>query len=137
MRHLGLGLLLLVTATTANAVTPEYSEFFRDQDLPSIQIAQFHLDGLPKVKDYQLTLSIVPIRPAGVASFGAGFNSASRLHPVVDQPVAWATNNYWGRFFDNDSSASTPLLRLESKNERLEIRPRRHSLSIQWSMTLQ
>ena len=105
MRHLGLGLLLLVMAVTAQAVAPEYSEFFRDQDLPSIQIAQFTLDGLPKARPYQLTLSIVPVRPLGTATFGAGFNSASRLHPVVDQPVAWASNNYWGRFFDNDSSA--------------------------------
>lgn len=136
MRRLGSGLLLLGMAVMAHAAESENSAFFRDLDLPAIQIAQFDTNRLARTTSYRLTLSIVPIHSASAMPFGAGFGSTSILPPVVEPPIAGATRTRLTRFFDSGSPSVLPLLRLESKGERLEIRPRRHSLSIQWSKTL-
>lgn len=138
MRRLGSGLLLLGMAVMAHAAGIENSDFFRDSDLPAIQVAQFDTNRLARTTSYRLTLSIVPIHSASAVPFGAGFGGTSILPPVIEPPIAGATRTHLTRFFDrgSPSPAMLPLLRLESKGERLEIKPRRHSLSIQWSKTL-
>lgn len=136
MCRLGLGLLLLVMAVATNATELEDSVFFRHPDLLTVQIVQLDTDGLVRAKPYRLSLSIVPIHSADNMPIGSGSSNLSRLHPVVEQPVAWATTDNLSRFFDRDHASSSPLLRLESKGQRLEIRPRRHSVSIQWTKTL-
>lgn len=133
MRRLGSGLVLLAMALVANATELEDSVFFRHPDLLTVQIAQFNMDGLVRAKPYRLSLSIVPIYSSFNAPFGPGLSRASQLPPVAESHNAWATTNNWEQFFDKDHPSSLPLLRLESKGERLEIKPRRHSVSIQWS----
>lgn len=138
MRYLGLGLVLLGLAFAAQAAAPENSPFFNDPYLPSLQITQFDLDGAVHSRSYRLSLSIVPVRAADTTYYGSGLNSAYRV-PTVAEPgkeIAWAANSNRSRYLGSDYSTSVPLLRLETKGERLEIRPRRNSISIQWIKTL-
>lgn len=137
MCRLGFGLALLVMAVAANAAEWENGVFFRQPDLLTVHIAQFDFGGLARAQPYRLSLSIVPIYSAVNVTFGSGLNHTSQLPPVTESRNAWATTNNWGQFFDKDHPSSLPLLRLESKGERFEIKPRRHSVSIQWSKTFQ
>ena len=134
MCRLGFASLLLGIALTTLAAEPEESFYIRDAYPPTVQIAQFNLDGLARTKSYRLSLGIVPIHAADSAPFGAGFNSASRLSSVVEQQqeITRTTNINWTRFFDSNLTSSSPFLRIDSQGERLEVRPRRHSVSIEW-----
>ena len=132
MRRFGFGLLLLGMALMAQAAAPENSLSFRHPDLLTVQIVQLDIDGFVRPKPYRLSLSIVPIHSADDMRFGSVSNSSSRLAPIVERPTNWATTDNLSRFIDRDHGASSALLRLETKGERIEIRPRRHSLSIQW-----
>ncbi len=99
---------------------------------------QASADGQPRNKPYRLTLSLVPVRYPEANRFGPGFSSVSRVSPAVDaQPeVAWAGGDSATRYVDGARAAWLPLLRFETKGERLEFKPRRHSLSIQWTKAL-
>lgn len=138
MCRLGFGLLLLAMAVIAYAAEPGNGEFSLDSDLPTVQIAQFKTDGQFRTTSYRLTLSIVPTHSTNAMSFGSGFGSTSRLPPVAEREkhIIWAGNARMPGFFESGKASMLPQLRLESKGERLELKPRRHSLSIQWSKTL-
>jgi len=134
MRYLGFGLLLLGMAVATQAAEPGNALSPGHLDLLTVQPQQFDADGLARARPYRLTLSLVPVRPDDSTSFGPGFSYPSRLSPVVEtqKEVAWATRSN-STFLDGARAAWLPLLRLETKGERLEIKPRRHSLSIQWN----
>lgn len=138
MRYLSLGLVLLGLAFAAQAAAPENNAFLHDSDLPNVQIAQFNLDGPVRARSYRLSLSIVPVRTTNNTPFGSAHNSAYQVPPMAERgkEIAWATDDSRKHFFGGQHSISVPLLRLETKGERLELRPRRNSLSIQWTKTL-
>ncbi|MBI3525763.1 MAG: hypothetical protein HY066_14795 [Betaproteobacteria bacterium] len=136
MRRWGFGLALLGMAVTAHAAAPGGSDFFRDSDLPAIQLAQFNTHRLTRTTAYRLTLNIAPVHAAGAMPIGAGPGGIPGLLPVAEPQIARASRSHMTRFFDGGSPAILPLLRLESKGERFEIKPRRHALSIQWSKAL-
>lgn len=135
MRCLGVKLALLGMAVAAHAAEPRNSAFFRNPDLPSVQIVQFDSDGLVRAAPYRLTLSIVPIASSDTAPFGPRFGSTSRLPAAIERQkeIAWAENSNLTKILGSDGTSLSPRLRLESNGQRLEIRPRRHSLAIAWS----
>lgn len=138
MRHLGLGLVMLGMAVMAQAAAPENNAFINDHGLPSMQIAQFNVDDPVRPRSYRLSLSIVPVHAADAVSFGSGVNNEYRVPPVAERgkEIVWAGNSSRTQFFGSDYSTSVPLLRLETKGERLEVRPRRNSISVQWIKSL-
>jgi hypothetical protein len=138
MRCPGFVLLFLWMAVAANAAEPENGVFSRNRELPTLQIVQFDSAGQERVKPYRLILSVVPIPSADTSSFGPRFGSASQLPAVIERQkeISWVANTNRTDVFGKDRASLLPLLRLESKDERLEIRPRRHSLSIEWRMAI-
>jgi hypothetical protein len=138
MRRLGFGLVLLGMAVTAQAAQPESIVFVPKLDLLTVQPVQFDADGLARTPRYRFTASIELIHPADAAPFGLGFNSTSRLTPAVEpqKETAWAPDANWTRFFDSDRTSLSPRLRYESKGQQLEVRPRVHSVWIQWRKEL-
>lgn len=134
MRCPGFEILLLGMAVAAHAAEPVNSSFFRNSDLPTVDIVQFEANGLARTALYRLTLSIVPIRSVDTGSFGSELGSTPRLTTVTERQkeIAWAPNANWTKFVGGDGSSWSPSMRLETKGERLDIRPRRHSLSIIW-----
>jgi len=142
MRRLSSALMLLGMAAMAHAVVPENGLVLNEFDFPSIQIVQFNLSRAIRSQSYLLSLSIVPIVPmraAGIiAPYGTGLGNAYQVPvtAVSGKEVAWTSNNHWTHFIDSKATSPTPILRLETKGERIEIRPRRSSISIQWVKTI-
>ena len=138
MRCPGFELLLLGMAVVANAAEPQNRTFFQNPELPTLQIVQFDSAGRERATPYRFILSVVPIPAEDPSSFGPGVGSTSRLPAVIERQkeIAWAVNTNRTGVFASDRASLLPLLRLESKEERLEIRPRRHSLSIEWRMAI-
>ena len=138
MRRLVFGLVLMGMVVAAQAAQPESGVFAPQLDLLTVQPAQFDADRLVRASHYRFTASIVLIHPADAAPFGLGFNSTSRLAPAAEpqKETAWATNGDWTRFFDSDRSSLSPRLRFESKGQQFEIRPRTHSVWVQWKKDL-
>lgn len=137
MRRFGLYLALLGMATATHAVEPVAGFFAPGLDLLTVQIVQSDARGLVRPTPYRLTLSIVPIRAADTVTYGFGPTSASVLNSAVERQRDIAGSSVTNRtqFFDVGRASLPPLLRLESNGERLEIRPRRRSVSVQWSKT--
>jgi hypothetical protein len=81
---------------------------------------------------------MVLIHPADTVPFELGFSRVSGLPPAVEpsKEIPWTPNANWTRFFDSDRTSLSPRLRLESKGQQLEIRPRSHSVWIQWRKDL-
>lgn len=134
MRYSGLGLVLLGIAVLAHGAEPENSVFFLDPNLPAIQIIQIIPDGRIRTTPYRLILSIVPIQSADTSYFVPGFGSPSRSPAVIEKhkEIAWTASARCTEVFGSCRTSLLPLLRFESKGERIEIRPRRHALSIEW-----
>jgi len=122
-------------AVATPAAEPEKSLLPANLDLLTLQAQPLDADGSARTKAYRLTLSLVPERAPDSAAFGPGFSYPSRLSPAVEpqKDVAWATSGNSAGYLDGARAAWLPLLRLETKGERLEIKPRRHSLSMQWT----
>ena len=136
MRYPGIGLLLLGMAFVANATEPD-GALFRNSELPTLQIVQFDSAGQERATPYRFILSVAPTPSGDATPFGSGFDSTSRL-PVASErhkEISWVEKTNRAEVFGRDRASLLPLLRFESKGERLEIRPQRHALSIKWRMT--
>jgi hypothetical protein len=138
MRRLGFGLMLLWLPVAAQAAQPEISVFSTNLDLFTVQTVQFDANGLARTSRYRFTASIVPIHSGDTAPFGFGFSNTSHLTPAVEgqKEIAWATNPEWTRCLGGDRTSWSPRLRIESRGQRFEIIPRRHSVWIQWRKEL-
>ena len=129
MRCRGLALLLLVGAAAAEGADADSRAAPPYADLATLQIMQFGNDAAVRDPPYRLSLSLVPPRPSNGEPFAPGFAAANIYAPIVAPqiPAASSDNRFSG------STSWSPLLRLDTKGERLELKPRRHSLSLQWN----
>lgn len=125
---------LLGMAIAAHATEPEDRAFLRNTNQPAVQIVQLDTVGSARVKPFLLILSIVPVPSSDAAPFRLGFDDPGRLPATVEKKkeIAWAANANWPEVLGRDRASLVPHLRLELNGERVEIRPRRHSLSLEW-----
>ncbi len=137
MRCPGFELVLLGIAFLAHGAESENSDFSRNPDLSTIQIVQLTPDKLFRTKPYLLILSLVPVQSTNNATFESKFGGPSRLPEVSEKQkeIVWTAKATCIDAFGGCRTSLLPLLRLETKGERLEIKPRRHSLSINWRKT--
>jgi hypothetical protein len=137
MCRLSFGLILLGIVEMAYAAQTENIVFFHNLDLLTVQTVQFDLGVPASVSHYRFTASIALTPTADTAPYGFWFSRTSRLTSAVElqKEIIWATNSNWMRFFDSDRKTLAPLLRFESNGQQIEIRPRSHSLWLQWRKT--
>lgn len=83
---------------------------------------------------YRLSAGVAFTRSEDAAPVGPVFNSTPRPHFVAEpkQEAIWPTNARWQFASDGDRVSLSPLLRFGSKEERIEIKPRRHSIWFVW-----
>lgn len=130
MRCPGLSSLLLCMVMATQASAQDYAAPLPGTDLATLQFVQFDADGRLRNTPYRLSLSLVPIRPAN--AFEPGFATAARAMAIDERPGNWLGRDSRTLWADSEGPSLAPMLRLETKGERLELKPRRHSLSIQW-----
>ncbi len=130
-----ISLWMALVVNVAHSAEAELNSSFGDHDLLVIQKVQFVADGRTRTTSFRLTLSIVPIRSTDTF-LGPVLEGSRHLIPVFEQQkeVPWATSESRMKFIDGSSILLSPLLRLESKDEQIELRPRRHSMAIRWRM---
>jgi hypothetical protein len=137
-RRLGIALVLLGLAAATHAAPPGDGIFLPSLDLLAVQPMQFDAAGLARATPYRFTAGIVPIPVTGNAPSGVVFGNTSRASSTLSphEETSWTANAGWTQFIGGDRTSWSPLLRVESKAERLELVPRRHSVWIQWRRSL-
>ena len=128
-------LVLLATALAAHAAEP--IDIYTRTAVPvSVPLIAFELAGSKHTPSYQLILSIVPVRPAQTLAFGPSAYSHSRLDIAAEakQQFRWNGGANLTPIGNRARASLVSALRYESQEGVVEIHPRRHSLSITWSM---
>jgi hypothetical protein len=123
-------------ASSARAAEPVDRAFMGTSDLISVPLAAFQAAGPAHTRSYQLILSIVPVPAVETHPFGRNGDSTSRLAIAIEakQQIEWKASSTVTRFGDSARASLLPVLRFESYGGRIEIKPRRHSLSVGWRM---
>ena len=135
----GLGLMLLGMAVATDAAEPEAGGWVDEFELLTIQAAPRVSEGVAQTIPYRLSIRLIPGHVPDTAHFGAAASGAARLLPGAkpERDVSAATTASQARFVDGERTPWLLLLRLETRGERLEFKPLRHSLWLQWTRTLQ
>lgn len=125
------GLVFVGLAVAVQAAQSEEGYFAPDLDILTIQPLRSDAGWL---LPYQFNTSVVLIRSEDSAPVGSGFSNTPRLHLVAEpkRETLWPTSARWQITSDSDRISLLPLLRFESKGERIEIKPRRHSIWVVW-----
>lgn len=134
MLRICFGLVFVVLAVAAHTAQSEESPFAPDLDILTVQPVRANGDRL---FPYRFNASITLTRSEDAAPAGSGSDNTPRLHIVAapQKEVVWSTNSRWQVTPDSDRISLSPVLRFESKGERLEIKPRRNSIWVGWRKT--
>lgn len=124
------GLVFVGLAVATHTAWSEESPFAPDLDVLTIQPVRAKGDLLP----YRFNTSITLTHPTDITPAGSGFGNTPRLHIVVEpkKEVAWSVNSHWQVTQGSDRISLSPVLRFESKDERIEVKPRRNSIWVGW-----
>lgn len=121
-------LMSIGLAVTANKAQSEENSFATDLDILAIQPVRSSVGGpFP----YQLKTDVVPVRPENAAKSGGSNTLRLRLVTRQKEESVWPTNSRW-QISSGDRTSLSPVLHFESKGERIEIKPRRHSVWVVW-----
>lgn len=131
MLRLCFGLIFVGLAVTAHTAQPDEGSFAPNLEILTIQPARSDADWL---LPYRISMDIAPTRSMDTAPIWSGLTHTPRLHSIANpkKETAWLTNARWQIAPDNDHVSLSPLLRFESEEERVEIKPRRHSFRVVW-----
>jgi len=131
MLRMCLWMVFIGIAVEAHTAQSAQNSFAPDLEILTIQPLR---SGAGWLLPYRLNASVVLTRSADTVPAGPGFSSTPRW-PLVAEPkkeAVWPTNAGWQIASSNDRASLSPLLRLESKGGRIEIKPRRNSVGFAW-----
>ncbi len=83
---------------------------------------------------YRLNAGITLNGSEDAALSGTGFGNTPRLHGYAEpkQQPLWSPEEHWKVSPVNERISLSALLRYESKNDQITIKPRRHSIWFEW-----
>lgn len=125
------GLVFAGLAVAAHTAQSREGSFAPDLAILTIQPAHSIADrSLPD----RLNTSVALTRSADTEPIDPGFGNTPRSHLVAKpkQETVWPANARWQIAPGSDGASFSPLLRLESKGERIDIKPRRNSIWVVW-----
>lgn len=131
MLRMCFGLIFVAMAIAAHTAQSEEVSFARDLEILTLQPAYSGADWLfPS----QVKTDIVLARAEDIAPVRSGSSNTLLLGFVAEQKkeAVWATNERWQISQDSDRASFSPLLRFESQEGQLEIKPRRNSIWAVW-----
>jgi hypothetical protein len=126
--HLCFGFVFVGLALAAHTAHSEEGSFAPNPDILTIQLVRSDADWL---LPYRLNTNVALTRSGDSAPAGSGFSNTPRLFLVAEpkKEAVWSTNARRQITSDSGCSSLSPLLLcFESKQERLEIKPRRDSV---------
>lgn len=125
------GLVFICLVAVAHKAQSDENFFARDLDILTILPLYSDTDS---VFPYQVKTGVALSRPDDMPSAASGLGGTLRLGLVAETKgdAAWSKNAHWQIAHDSDRVSLSPILRLESKGGRFEIKPRRHSIWVVW-----
>ncbi len=125
------GLIFVGMAIAAHTAQSEEVSVARDLKVLTIRQAYSGADWL---FPYQINTDMVLAHAENTTHVGSKFSHTLRLGIVAEpkKETVWATNARWQIATDSDRVLLSPLLRFESQEGQLEIKPRRHSIWAVW-----
>ncbi|MDO8264513.1 MAG: hypothetical protein Q7T21_15010 [Gallionella sp.] len=119
---------LVVASRTAQS---EEDFFAPVMDLATIQSA---ITNTGAQHAYRLSTGIALTRSELTSPFGSEFGNPQGRSDIIDpqKNTAWTANPSWQFSPGGGSAFLSSLLRFESKADRIEIKPKRHSISFTW-----
>jgi hypothetical protein len=135
MLRMCFGLMLIGLAVAAHTVWAREGSFASDLDILAIQPVRSNAGGL---YSYQLNAEVVLAHSQGVAPAGSMFSNMPQLHIVAEpkQEAVWPISARWHITPESERFSLSPVLRFESKGERIEIKPRLNSIWFVWQKAL-
>src|SRR5450631_2878260 len=138
MRRHCFAVVILGMGIAAHAVEPVNSVPVASPSQLPARSAKFVAGGLARPEAQPLVLTIVPNRAANTTTLALrkrlnGSVSALTAGSETKKGGEWAPHG--NRLLDNGRPSLPPILRFQSKGQGLDIRPGRHSMSLQWSKT--
>lgn len=134
-----LWVLFIGLAVAAHTAWSEEGLFSSDLDI--LEVKAVRTDTL-WFFPYRLNANIAFAYSEDTAPVGPVFSNTPRLHLIAEpkREILWPTNDRWQIIPDSGQDAGrislTPLLRFQSKEEQLEIKPGRKSIWIVWRKAL-
>lgn len=115
----------------AHAARSEEDASAHDLDILAIQVERSNVDQL---LPYQINATVVLERAKDIGRAGSEFSGTPQIYLVAEskKDAAWAEKSHWELTPAGGSAGLSPLLRFESKGERIEIKPRFHSIWFTW-----
>ncbi|OGS99893.1 MAG: hypothetical protein A3F73_11320 [Gallionellales bacterium RIFCSPLOWO2_12_FULL_59_22] len=127
-------LMMVLLAVAANKAQSEEGSFASDPAISAIQPVNSGADWL---YPYRSKTDNVVGRTGSTAVFESGLGNTLQPHLAanLEEESVWSANSPW-QISNSERSASSPVLRFESKGKRIEIKPRRHSIWVLWRKAL-
>jgi hypothetical protein len=125
------GFVFIGLAVAAHPAQSKEGSFAPNPDILTIQLVSSETEWrLP----YRLNTNVALNSSTDSALTGLGISNTPRLFLVAEpnKEIFWSTIAPKKITSDSDCSSSSPLLCFESKEERLEIKPRRDSVWVVW-----
>lgn len=125
------GLVFVCLAVVAHTAQSEEISFAPDMDILTIRTVSA---GADRIFPYRFNANIALIRSTDAVPAVSVFSNTPRLYIVAEpkREITWPTNAQWQIASDSNRVLLSPTLRFESKGERFEIKPRRHSIWAGW-----
>jgi hypothetical protein len=128
MLKLGLGLMLVGYAIASHAAEAGFDESARGVDVFSLPLA-YSISGVDRASDLG-TNEQLPSR--------FGFGKLPNLRPYFDikKLTSWVSSIRWHLSEQDNRVSIAPRLQVESRDTLISVRPRSHSISVEWSRKL-
>jgi hypothetical protein len=128
MLKLGLGLMLVGYAIASHAAQAGFDEPARGVDVFSLPLA-YSISGVDRASDLG-TNEQLPSR--------FGFGKLPNLRPYFDikKLTSWVSSIRWHLSEQDNRVSIAPRLQVESRDTLISVRPRSHSISVEWRRKL-
>lgn len=130
-RRMFFGFVFVSLSVASHTAQSEEDFFAPVMELATIQSA---ISNTGAQHAYRLSTGIALTRSEIASPFGSQFGNPPGRNDVIDpqKNAAWTTNPSWQFSPGGGSAFLSSLLRFESKADRIEIKPKRHSISFIW-----
>ncbi|MFA6972711.1 MAG: hypothetical protein WC208_15110 [Gallionella sp.] len=125
------GLVFAALVIASHAARSEENFLAPAMNVATIQSA---ISTTDPQRDYRLSASLVFTRSEDSPAAWSGFGNPAGRSNIIDpqKDTAWPANPAWQLSPGNVTFSLSSLLRFESKTDRIELKPKRHSIALIW-----
>ncbi len=125
------GVIFVGLVVVAHKAQSEEDFFARDLDILTIQPVFF---GTDLMFSNRIKTDSAFSRSDNIAPVESGVSNTLRLGLVAETKAktTWSANAHWQIAPNSNRASLSPILRFESKDGQIDVKPRRHSIWVVW-----